>query len=122
MDFYAKTFSELSAREIYEILKSRMEIFLLEQDIKCLDADDVDYDSLHVFFEHEERVVAYFRAFMCDNDTVKIGRVLTLEHGKGIGRRLMKEGIPEVRKHFECEKNRSSFPETSRGILSKNRF
>ena len=63
MDFYAKTFSELSAREIYEILKSRMEIFLLEQDIKCLDADDVDYDSLHVFFEHEGRVVAYFRAF-----------------------------------------------------------
>ena len=63
MDFYAKTFSELTASEIYEILKARMEVFLLEQNIVCLDIDGVDYDSLHVFFENEGRVEAYFRAF-----------------------------------------------------------
>ena len=104
MKFYAKTFSELSAREIYEILKSRMEIFLLEQNIKYLDPDDIDYNSLHVFFEHEGRVVAYFRAFEHGEDTVKIGRVLTLEHGKGLGKRLMLEGIEKVKKHFGCNK------------------
>lgn len=104
MKFHAKTFPELSAKEIYEILKSRMEIFLLEQNIKCLDTDDVDYDSLHVFYEHEGRVVAYFRAFEYGDDTVKIGRVLTLEHGKGLGKRLMLEGMEVVKQHFGCGK------------------
>lgn len=104
MEFHAKIFSELSAKEIYEILKSRMEIFLLEQNIKCLDTDDVDYDSLHVFFEHKGRVVAYFRAFEDGNDTVKIGRVLTLKHGNGLGKRLMLEGMEKVKEHFGCSR------------------
>ena len=103
MDFYAKTFSELTASEIYEIRKARMEVFLLEQNIVCLDIDGVDYDSLHVFFENEGRVEAYFRAFRYE-DAVKIGRVLTREHGKGLGRKLMERGLEAVKSHFDCEK------------------
>ncbi|MBE6681081.1 MAG: GNAT family N-acetyltransferase [Ruminococcaceae bacterium] len=103
MNFYAKTFDELSPKEIYEILKARMEVFLLEQHIVCLDIDGVDYDSLHVFIEHEGRVEAYFRAFRHE-DAVKIGRVLTREHGKGLGRLLMEQGIEAVKAHFSCDK------------------
>lgn len=103
MKFNTKTFDELSAHEIYEILKARMEIFLLEQHIVCLDLDGVDYDSLHVFYENEGSVVAYFRAFKHE-DSVKIGRVLTREHGKGLGRLLMENGIKAVKKHFDCDK------------------
>lgn len=103
MNFYAKTFDELSTKEIYEILKSRMEVFLLEQNIVCLDIDGVDYDSLHVFFEENGTVMAYLRAFRYE-DSVKIGRVLTREHGKGLGRKLMENGLEEVKKHFCCEK------------------
>jgi len=103
MTFFAKTFPELSAREIYEILGARMEVFLLEQHIVCLDIDGVDYDSLHVFAIHEGRVEAYFRAFRFE-DAVKIGRVLTRQHGKGLGRKLMEYGIDEVIKHFGCKK------------------
>lgn len=103
MNFYAKTFDELSAKEIYEILKARMEVFLLEQHIVCLDIDGVDYDSLHVFLEKEGRVEAYFRAFRHE-DSVKIGRVLTREHGKGLGRLLMERGIEQVKSHFGCDR------------------
>lgn len=103
MNFYAKTFGKLSAKEIYEILKARMEVFLLEQNIVCLDIDGVDYDSLHVFIEHEGRVEAYFRAFKYE-DAVKIGRVLTREHGKGLGRKLMEKGMEQVKNHFGCDK------------------
>ncbi len=103
MEFYAKTFDELTASEIYEILKARMEVFLLEQHIVCLDLDGVDYDSLHVFFEENGRVEAYFRAFKT-GDAVKIGRVLTREHGKGLGRLLMEKGLDEVNRHFGCNK------------------
>ena len=103
MNFYAKTFDQLSAKEIYEILKARMEVFLLEQHIVCLDIDGIDYDSLHVFFENEGRVEAYFRAFLHE-DAVKIGRVLTREHGKGLGRKLMEKGMEKVKNHFGCDK------------------
>lgn len=103
MNFYSKTFDELSPKEIYEILKARMEVFLLEQHIVCLDIDGIDYESLHVFFENEGRVEAYFRAFKVD-DAVKIGRVLTREHGKGLGRKLMEKGMEKVKNHFGCDK------------------
>ncbi len=44
-----KTFSELTTQELYEILKSRAEVFVKEQGIVYVDADDVDYVSLHAF-------------------------------------------------------------------------
>ncbi len=106
MKFKAKNFNELTTTELYEILKSRAEIFLLEQKIICQDLDDIDYDSIHFFLENDNRVVAYLRAFYKNSDKteVKIGRVLTLEHGSGIGRNLMEKSISEIKKSFKCEK------------------
>ena len=103
MNFHAKTFPELSASEIYEILKARMEVFLLEQHIVCLDIDGVDYEALHVFLEENGRVQGYLRAFRYE-DAVKIGRVLTREHGKGLGRKLMERAMPKIKEHFGCDK------------------
>ena len=50
MDFFAKRFDELSTTELYEILKARSEIFVMEQNIHYQDMDDVDCRSLHCFF------------------------------------------------------------------------
>lgn len=104
MKFISKEFSELSAAELYEIIKSRTEIFLLEQNIVCQDLDDTDYKSLHCFFFDGKRVTAYLRAFSSDEDTVTIGRVLTLKHGEGLGSELMKRSIEEIQKRFSCKK------------------
>lgn len=97
--FKAKLFSELTASEIYEILKSRSKVFQFEQNIKYLDEDDVDYKSLHCFFEERGQVTAYLRAFL-DGENVKIGRVLTATHGQGLGKRLMELSIKAARKRF----------------------
>ena len=45
-----KYFNELSNVELYEILKARAEIFIVQQ--KCIyqDLDDFDYNSLHIFY------------------------------------------------------------------------
>ena len=106
MKFVAKFFEELTASQVYEILKSRSEIFMLEQNIRCLDMDDMDYKSRHCFLEENGRVVAYLRAFYTDENTctVKIGRVLTLEHGKGIGRQLMEYAICDLQNTLHCKK------------------
>lgn len=106
MAFKAKKFDELSLNELYEILKSRTEIFLLEQSIVCQDMDDVDYNSLHCFMWQNGRVIAYLRAF-CEKENSKIvtvGRVLTLNHGEGIGTMLMQKSMEEIKKQFDCNK------------------
>lgn len=104
MNFMVKSFLELSLAELYEIIKSRSEIFLLEQKIICQDLDDVDYDSLHCFFYDGKRVTAYLRAFCSGEGVVTVGRVLTLEHGKGLGTELMKRSIAEIQRRFMCKK------------------
>ena len=104
MELIAKTFTELSVDELYEIIKSRAEVFLLEQGIVCQDLDDVDRDSLHCFFADGGRVVAYLRGFRSGEDAVTIGRVLTLDHGKGIGTQLMKKSIEEIKNRYGCTK------------------
>lgn len=102
----AKTFGELTTTELYEIIRARSEIFLLEQGIICQDLDRVDYSALHCFIEQDGAVVAYLRAFKGDDSpsTVKVGRVLSLTHGIGLGTRIMTESVPKIKEAFNCEK------------------
>jgi ElaA protein len=93
----SKYFDELTTKELYEILKARAEIFVVEQNCVYQDLDDVDYRSLHIFCEEDGEVTAYLRAFFKDADTVQVGRVLTRHHGTGLGGHLLKEGISQIR-------------------------
>lgn len=95
MKFYAKTFEALTNTQLYEILKSRCEVFMLEQNIICQDMDDVDYRSLHCFFEDAGCVIAYLRAYVDEtgDKAYHIGRVLTLKRGAGHGRLLMQKSM-----------------------------
>ena len=103
MKFIAKTFDELTAREIYEIVRARQEVFLMEQRIVCRDFDGVDYDALHCCMERDGRVCAYLRAYEAEGE-VHIGRVLTIPHGEGLGRELMEGAMPRIVQHFGCER------------------
>lgn len=99
MKLISKYFHELTTKELYEILKSRAEIFVVEQNCIYQDLDDKDYEALHIFYESEGRIVAYMRAFEKNSmtETVQVGRVLTLNHGKGLGGKLLKEGIAVIK-------------------------
>lgn len=104
MDWFIKSFEELSAKEIYEILKSRAEIFVMEQGIHYIDMDDVDYESYHVFGMEDNRIKAYLRAYRSNDNFVKIGRVLTLIHGIGLGTELMNYAIKKIPEKIKCDK------------------
>ena len=68
MRFESKQFSELTAEELYEILKSRNEIFVIEQECIFQDCDDRDY-GYHVFCRDDSgRVTAYMRIYEIDEE------------------------------------------------------
>lgn len=100
----AKLFSELTTKELYEILKARAEIFVVEQNCVYQDLDGRDYESLHIFQEENGNVTAYLRAFFKDDSTVQVGRVLTLRHGTGLGGKLLEEGIRIIRERMKPER------------------
>ena len=106
MKVVAKTFFELTPSELYEILKARSAIFILEQSIHYQDLDDIDYQSYHFFIEENKKVIAYLRAYYVDDTkkVVKLGRVLTREHGKGIGRQLLEQSIPLIKEKMKVDK------------------
>lgn len=96
MEFTIKHFDELTTNELYEILKTRSEIFVVEQDCVYKDLDDKDQNAIHVFCWNDEgRVAGCLRVFMRDaeNGVAQIGRVVTLVHGIGIGGKLLSEGV-----------------------------
>ena len=104
LNFTSKTFSQLTSRELYEILRARETVFLLEQRIVCQDLDRIDYDALHCFLcDKDGALVAYLRAY-ADDAGVKLGRVLTLRRGEGIGAILMNNAIPAIKGHFKSDR------------------
>ena len=50
MEAISKFYDELTGRELYEILRTRSEIFVVEQNCIYQDPDGRDYESLHVFY------------------------------------------------------------------------
>ena len=107
MELIVKHFDELSTKELYEILKTRSEIFVVEQDCVYQDLDDKDQDAIHVFCWNDKgRVAGCLRVFMRDeaNKVAQIGRVVTLEHGKGLGRKLLREGVEVAERSFDADR------------------
>ncbi len=102
----AKYFKELTITELYEILKARAKIFIVEQNINFQDLDDIDYNSLHCFFIENNKVIAYIRAFYEDENAqvVRLGRALTIEHQKGYGKSLMEQSLKAVKEKMKCKK------------------
>lgn len=106
MNLISKKFDELTAVEVYEILKARSKIFIMEQNIHYHDMDDIDYDSLHCFFMENNKVIAYLRAFYPEDNKniIRIGRVLTLNHGNGMGKELMRQSLEAISKKMGHKK------------------
>ncbi len=122
MNFIAKKFDELTVYELYEILKSRSQVFLLEQNIICQDMDGVDCESLHCFLWQDGHVIACLRAYYVNEDTVKIGRVLTLTHGQGHGRILMNESLRQIKEKMPCKNIIVSSQTQARGYYERCGF
>ena len=99
-----KPFKTLTAEELYDILKLRSEVFVVEQNCVYLDIDGKDKLGLHLFGELEGKIVAYSRLFKpgISFDNASIGRVVVDANyrDKNWGHELMHEAIAGIESHF----------------------
>ena len=121
---HKKLFRELTVDELYELLRVRAEVFVVEQDCVYQDMDGDDQVSVHLWLTDEGKVVALCR--VCPAGThmeeVSIGRVITTERGKGYGKRIMLEGIKVAQEHFNAKRIDIEAQEYARGFYEQVGF
>ena len=103
---HMKAFSELTTAELYELLRIRSEVFVVEQDCVYQDLDNDDQPAIHLWLEEDGRIVALCRVCPAGThmDEVSIGRVITTVRGKGYGKQMMLAGIEAAREHFGAKR------------------
>ena len=94
-----KKWEELNKEELYEILRLRSEIFIVEQECPYQDIDNKDIFSQHYFGKINNEIVCYTRVFLNENPNV-IGRLVVKKQfrNKGIGREIMRRSINIISK------------------------
>lgn len=100
MEFYIKSYNELCKEELYEILKVRNEVFVVEQECPYQDCDGKDKHAYHLYIIENNKIIGYLRILNkgISYDEVSIGRVLVHKNhrNKGIGRKLMQKAIDHI--------------------------
>ena len=109
MNTVIKNFSELSTEEIYNILKLRSEVFVVEQNCVYQDIDEKDQKATHLFIEKNNEIIAYTRIFKKGDyyeENPSIGRVVVSkkERGKNLGKEIMLNSIEFIKKEMEGRK------------------
>jgi ElaA protein len=104
MNFITKSFSELTTKELYDILQLRAEVFVVEQDCVYQDLDFKDQKALHVFSYKNDVLITYTRIFKPGDyfDKSSIGRVVVkdTERKFGYGHDLIKASIKAIKDHY----------------------
>ena len=99
---HKKSFQELTVDELYELLRVRSEVFVVEQNCVYQDMDGDDQKSIPLWLTVANKVVALAR--VCPAGThmkeISIGRVITTVRGKGYGKQIMLHAIDAAKEHF----------------------
>ena len=103
-----KKFSELSIEELYQILRLRSEVFVVEQDCVYQDLDNKDQISVHIFIKEKNEIVAYTRIFKSGDyyKNPSIGRVVVSKknRGKELGKKIMIYSIDYIQENLKGDK------------------
>lgn len=106
INFEIKKFNELSTDEMYEIAKSRFEVFVCEQKIiEEQDFDDKDKLCYHIMLKEDGRVIAYSRIVPkgLGYNNISIGRVLVLKsyRRKGIAQKMIRYCLDFIKNELD---------------------
>ena len=106
MKFRMCKFNELTAMEMYEIARSRFEVFAMEQEIiQEPELDGIDNECYQVFYMDNNRVVAYCRIVPAGvaYNNISLGRVLVLNdyRRKGLALIMIKEALKFIKEELQ---------------------
>lgn len=99
-------FSSLSLDEMYDILRIRATVFVLEQGVVYIDPDGNDKNAVQIYASVDGVMVGCLRIYQLEEGTYRIGRVAVLKEfrGLGIGNAMMKEAIQYLRERTNATK------------------
>lgn len=100
-------FDELSTVELYEILKLRVDVFVVEQNCPYPELDGLDQESVHLAFREGGEILAYARLVPggLKYDVPSIGRVIVRPgaRGRGLARQLMRRCLDFIFTEWQPE-------------------
>jgi ElaA protein len=103
IQYTMKHFDELSLTELYEIMRLRQEIFVVEQNCPYVDADRVDLKAHHYMGKDKEGILHTYTRLIAPGDVYdgysSIGRVVNSAaiRGHGAGKTLMSNSIQIIK-------------------------
>jgi ElaA protein len=99
LELRVASFRDLEAITLYQILKLRSDVFVVEQECFYADLDgrDTEPGTRHVWFSRGDEIAAYLR-ILDDGDVERIGRVVVAPdaRGTGLAGRLMAEALTVI--------------------------
>ncbi|MGB7842695.1 MAG: GNAT family N-acetyltransferase [Salinimicrobium sp.] len=108
MQIRIRTFEELNIQELYELLRLRSEVFVVEQNCIYQDIDGKDQKALHILGYENEKLVAYTRIFSPGVyfTEAAIGRVVVGESSRKnkYGHEILQASIKAVEDRFHTTK------------------
>lgn len=107
MQFQTKIFQDLSVSQLYDILRLRSEIFVVEQNCVYLDLDNKDQKAIHILGYFDSKLVTYCRLFKPNDyfENASIGRVVVDSNYRKnkFGHLLMQKAIQEIESQFNSK-------------------
>ena len=101
------TYQQLSKEKLYQIIRLRLEVFVLEQNCIYQDLDNKDQKAIHLVGEEEGKVIAYTRLFKKGDyfENASIGRVIVKKESrkKDYGKIIMQKSIKELKNEYNEE-------------------
>jgi ElaA protein len=107
MKTFIKNFQDLSNTEIYQILRLRSEVFVVEQECIYQDIDNKDKKAVHIFLKEKNEIIAYSRVFKEKEyfENPSIGRVVVANKRRmyGVGKKIMNISIDYIKQNIKAK-------------------
>ena len=101
-----KPFDDLRLIDLYDVLKLREEVFVIEQNCIYQDIDDKDLNSIICYIKDESKKVISTLRIIPYKDYIVLGRICTKKQyrNKHISESLITDSIDYIKENFNIDK------------------
>lgn len=107
MDWNTYQFDDLTSRKLYDFLKLRVDVFIVEQDCPYHELDGLDQESIHMAYTENDRTLAYARLVPAGvkYGVPSIGRVIVHPdaRSRGLAKELLAKSIDYIFTEWQAE-------------------